>query len=159
MQKRQKMQTTVIELPVTQDKGPEELCPEEPASPRPPATVLLKNIDQRYALHLLMYFAHWINQHGLPRISETHVQWIFFLLALVDDDIPADSMNMLRNLVRAHISLLKSLLEEETKRESGEEEEGSLTKTSCWIITTTIISVWRQRDLWNDAQDMLNSIN
>lgn len=107
-----------------------------------------------------MYFAHWINQHlqdALPRLTETHAQWMFVLLALVDEHVSADSMNMLRNLVRASIALLKVLLQEEA-RQQAPDSNNLLSSKSCWLIITTVVDIWGQHDLWVDAQDMLRSI-
>ncbi|KAF8917825.1 survival motor neuron interacting protein 1-domain-containing protein [Mucidula mucida] len=124
--------------------------------PRPLTPVLLQHIDQRMSLHLLMYFTHWINLHlnhknpPFPRLADVHAQWIFFLLTRIDDYISADDTSLLRNLVRACLSLVKVMLRDETAV-----EEGSIALESCWIIVTTIIGVWGQQDLWMDAESML----
>lgn len=108
------------------------------------------------SLHLLMYFTHWINLHlnhknpPFPRLADVHAQWIFFLLTRIDDYISADDTSLLRNLVRACLSLVKVLLRDETAV-----EEGSIAPESCWIIVTTIIGIWGQQDLWMDAESML----
>ncbi|KAJ7590883.1 survival motor neuron interacting protein 1-domain-containing protein [Mycena floridula] len=145
---------------------PGDSQPTEPScKPRPPTPMLLKHVDQRMSLHLLMYFTHWINQHlnnGHPRISEVHAQWMFVLLTQVENHISADSMNLLRNLARACIALLKVILREEAsgnEQPTFELDRGiRLTSASCWIIISTVVGIWGQRDLWADARDMLLSI-
>ena len=110
------------------------------------------------ALHILMYFAYWLNLHldqdekPFPRLADAHAQWIFFLLTRVDDYVSADDMAMLRSLVRGCLGLLKVM-----HREEGREDE-SIMEESCWIIISTIIGVWGQQDLWMDAEEMLRSL-
>ncbi|KAG6903457.1 hypothetical protein C0995_005480 [Termitomyces sp. Mi166 len=116
--------------------------------PREPLPSLLRHIDERMALHLLMYFAHWINvhlqqPHASSRPLETHARWIFALLTKVDDYISADDMNLLRILARACIALLKEL-----HQMHPYEEPKSLDKNAGYM----------SRDLWIDAEDMLKSL-
>lgn len=124
------------------------------------------------ALHLLMYFTHWINLHlrepNSPtyRPTNTHARWIFSLLLRIDDQISADDMNLLRNLARACLALLKVTILERTKgipskpeplteRDSRAQLMG---EQACWIILSAIVGIWGQRDLWMDAEDILASI-
>lgn len=132
-----------------------------------------------------MYFTYWINQHlvedrqpPFPRLTQAHFQWIFALLARVGEYISADDMNLLRNLTRACIALLKVMICERTSNEAhsgdkmikkelekqednGEEYEGSYSdeQGSSWMIISIVIGIWGQRDLWMDAEDMLNSLS
>ncbi|GLB33990.1 putative survival motor neuron (SMN) interacting protein 1 (SIP1) [Lyophyllum shimeji] len=137
--------------------------------PREPMPSLLRRIDERMALHLLMYFTHWINLHlqrpdPSSRPIEAHARWIFALLSKVEDHISADDMNLLRNLARACIALLKELLQTGTPHPESEEstftdsDGGYMSVRSCWIIVSTVAGVWAQRDLWMDAEDMLKSL-
>lgn len=127
--------------------------------PRPPTPALLREMDERMALHLLMYLTHWMNRHlndaDLPRMSEVHAQWMFSLLARVGDHIGADDMSLLRAVARACIALLKALIRE--RSEDRVTEDGSMNETSCWIIISTVAGVWAQKDLWMDVEDMLKS--
>jgi Survival motor neuron (SMN) interacting protein 1 (SIP1) len=120
-----------------------------------------------------MYFAHWINVHlAQPdvlssRMTDSHAQWIFVLLSRIEDHILADDMSLLRNLARASIALLKQSIRkrnlgdkaEETSTVGGEDvvesKDHYMSERSCWIIITTIASVWGQRDLWMDVDAML----
>jgi hypothetical protein len=124
------------------------------------------------ALHLLMYFAHWINLHldqptASSRPVESHARWIFVLLSRVEDHISADDMSLLRNLARACLALLKASITARTLPSKLEEPAtlgpegnpgGFMGERSCWIILSTIVGVWAQRDLWIDAEDMLKAI-
>ncbi|KDR83932.1 hypothetical protein GALMADRAFT_54455 [Galerina marginata CBS 339.88] len=145
---------------------PSSALTEEVLVPREPTTALLKSIDERVALHLLMYFTHWINTYVKPLGSsahlplECHARWIFFLLSRVDEYVAADDMNLLRNLARACISLLK-LIKQQQKSSPWNSEITSprkMEQSSCWIIITTIAGVWKQRDLWMDAEDILRQL-
>ncbi|KAJ7180303.1 hypothetical protein C8R43DRAFT_972551 [Mycena crocata] len=120
--------------------------------PREPTPSLLGLIDQRMALHLLMYFTYWTNLHLQPeklfRVTQTHTRWIFALLSRVDDYISADDMHLLRNLARAYLAFLKDLTGPQTERAS----EDDINAGSCWLIITTVVGIWGQRDLWMDAE-------
>lgn len=117
-----------------------------------------------------MYFTHWIKLHvqenSLPRLSETHAQWMFVLLAQVEDHISADSMSLLRSLVRACLTLLKVIIKEQADTvvtAPGPDMKSPdgvvlISQTSCWMVISAIVEIWGQRDLWMDAEDMLRSI-
>ncbi|RDB22542.1 hypothetical protein Hypma_009989 [Hypsizygus marmoreus] len=140
--------------------------------PREPLPSLLRHIDQRMALHLLMYFAYWINvylQHPDPASQplETHARWIFALLTKVEDQISADDMSLLRNLARACLAFLKKQIQTQPPFVKAEEpdtpcqqdkDKNSMSVRSCWIVFSTIAGVWAQHDLWMDAEDMLNAL-
>ncbi|KAG6915663.1 hypothetical protein DXG01_010533 [Tephrocybe rancida] len=134
--------------------------------PREPLPNLLGYLDERTALHLLMYFTHWINSHlqqpdSFSRPIETHARWIFALLSKVDEHISADDMNLLRTLARACIALLKELMSTKSHEElpnPDKKNAGYMSVRACWIIVATIANVWAQRDLWMDAEDMLKSL-
>ncbi|KAJ6628856.1 hypothetical protein B0H10DRAFT_1989530 [Mycena sp. CBHHK59/15] len=125
-------------------------------TPREPTPTLLRLIDQRMALHLLMYFTHWTNLHMQAdkpcRVTQTHARWIFVLLSRVDEYISADDMHLLRNLARAYLALLKELTGNKTEREALVDD---INPRCCWLIISTVVGIWGQRDLWMDAEDML----
>ncbi|KAJ7094580.1 hypothetical protein B0H15DRAFT_946980 [Mycena belliarum] len=126
-------------------------------APREPTPSLLKLIDQRMALHLLMYFTHWTNLHLQPekvyRVTQTHARWIFFLLSRVDDYISADEMHLLRNLTRAFLALLGDLTR--PKAEAARAVPDDINPASCWLIISAVVGIWGQRDLWMDAEDTI----
>ncbi|KAH9938355.1 uncharacterized protein B0H18DRAFT_11966 [Fomitopsis serialis] len=121
------------------------------------------------ALHLLMYFTHWIILHlergSAPSphvLTDTHSRWIFALLSRVRDDVSADEMSTLRSLARACMSLI-----EERKRATSNVASSSqgkavglfpMNESGCWMIITLVIGIWGQRDLWQDAEAMLRRL-
>ncbi|TFK28899.1 hypothetical protein FA15DRAFT_664999 [Coprinopsis marcescibilis] len=140
--------------------------PTGPPRPREPSTTLLKLIDEPTALHLLMYFTHWMNTHVqnpeadiFPQ-REHHARWIFALLSRVDDYVSPDDMNLLRNVARACLALLKLLIEQRIMPRIGSSRsatiEDRMTERSCWILIAIIVHVWKQRDLWMDAESILS---
>ncbi|KAF9006554.1 hypothetical protein BDQ17DRAFT_1351946 [Cyathus striatus] len=142
----------------------------EPLVPREPSTVLLRQIDERMALHLLMYFTHWMNLHLQNPdplnylLTEVHARWIFALLSRIDDHISADDMNLLRNLTRACLAWLKSSIQERTMAVQGgplgsaPSIKRGMGGHACWLIISIIVSIWKQRDLWMDAEQILRSV-
>ncbi|KAF7355490.1 hypothetical protein MSAN_01465900 [Mycena sanguinolenta] len=138
--------------------APPESCAATPVyTPREPTPSLLRLIDQRMALHLLMYFTYWTNLHMQPerrfRVTQTHARWIFALLSRVDDYITADETNLLRNLARAYLALLKALIHSAPERVSAED----MNPACCWLIISTVVGIWGQRDLWMDAEEIVRS--
>jgi len=132
--------------------------PEQLLEPREPTTELLRKIDEGVALHLLMYFTYWINVYlespeesnrYLP--TESHARWMFCLLSRVDDYISADDMNLLRNLARACLSLIKQIKRNATQSSPSRK----ICEPSCWIVVTLVADIWKQRDLWMDAEGVL----
>lgn len=120
-----------------------------------------------------MYFTHWINLHleqpgdSSTRITETHARWIFTLLSRIEDFISADDMSLLRNLARASLAFLKQSMQQSkhTNDEYAQNAQNNaafeveiMSNKSCWIILTTVADIWGQRDLWMDAEEMLNTI-
>ncbi|KAF7352617.1 hypothetical protein MVEN_01227300 [Mycena venus] len=119
--------------------APTEQSSAEPVyTPREPTPSLLKLIDQRMALHLLMYFTYWTNLHMQPekrcRVTQTHARWIFVLLSRVDDYISADDTHLLRNLARAYLALLKDSIHSGTEGVSAED----INPGCCWLIISTV---------------------
>ncbi|KAH9482756.1 hypothetical protein JR316_0004856 [Psilocybe cubensis] len=142
---------------------PTSLLPEDKLTPREPTSILLKMIDERVALHLLMYFTHWINlylkepepQQHLP--TECHARWIFVLLSRIDDFISSDDLHLLRNLARACLALLGHIKKQQ-QTSSCKPPSKRMGENACWIIITTIAGVWKQRDLWMDAESILKKL-
>ena len=76
-------------------------------------------------------------------------------------------MNLLRNFVRACVSLLSALIQKRVS--SGEPEEyeklcfaetsATISEQSCWMTISIAIGVWAQWDLWDDVQTTLRGIS
>ncbi|KAK7695766.1 hypothetical protein QCA50_000403 [Cerrena zonata] len=131
---------------------------------REPTPSLLRGIDHRYSLHLLMYFTHWINlrlEQPHPRVSnitETHARWMFSLLSRVEDYVSADEMSLLRSLARACMALLKERLQHRLAEDPSDLDDRIISESSCWMIIIAVIGLWAQRDLWMDVESMLSEI-
>ncbi|KAJ7904716.1 hypothetical protein B0H14DRAFT_3851096 [Mycena olivaceomarginata] len=124
---------------------------------REPTPSLLRLIDQRTALHLLMYFhalgpTSTCSRRNADRVTQTHARWIFVLLSRVDDYISADDMHLLRNLARAYLALLKDLIHSKMERVAED-----INAASCWLIISTVVGIWGQRDLWMEAEEIMKS--
>ncbi|KAG6336542.1 hypothetical protein ID866_2564 [Astraeus odoratus] len=119
----------------------------------------LREIDPGTAIHLLMYFTHWINIHLQNRcdpsttINNTHARWMFSLLTKVEEMVSADEMSLLRNLARACLEIVKTRRRADMK---WVEVADSISDASCWMIFTAVASVWGQKDLWMDAEAALS---
>ena len=107
-----------------------------------------------------MYFTHWIQLYlKAPELdnhvpTESHARWIFALLSRIDEQIPADDMNLLRNLARACLGLLK-VIKQRQKTVDRDHNSARMGETSCWFIVTIVADIWKQRDLWMDAETLL----
>ena len=62
-------------------------------------------------------------------------------------------MNLLRNLARACLALLKQI------KQMGNPpiftSSRKIHESSCWIVIALVADNWKQRDLWTDAEDTL----
>ncbi|EJU06568.1 hypothetical protein DACRYDRAFT_103514 [Dacryopinax primogenitus] len=142
----------------------------------PPVTALLRSLDQKSVLHLLMYFAHWLNTSLRPpsssippypttpfepALSPVFGQWIFALLGHLDDRLMSGEVHTLRTLARACKELLVRSWEigEEVALATGEKkdvrEERQRERDACWIIIAAVAGVWGQTDIWDDAKDAM----
>ncbi|KAJ3554405.1 hypothetical protein NM688_g3130 [Phlebia brevispora] len=114
-----------------------------------PTPTLMRNIDHRYALHLLMYFAHWISlylERPVPKtctISETHARWMFVLLSRVDEYITADEQSTLRSLARGCMGLIKERMQRSVSDVEGsspsDEPDTVIGMSSCWMVIAAVI--------------------
>ena len=142
---------------------------------KPPSPLAVGGLEltlfrpQKTAFHLLKYFIHWIEADPeRARLTETHARWMFTLLTRIGDFVSSDDMNLLRNFVRACISLLGTLMQRRVSSDGREEYEKlcftqtgatSISEQSCWMITSIAIGVWAQRDLWDDVETTLRGIS
>lgn len=107
-----------------------------------------------------------------PRLNQTHARWIFALLSRVDEQLASDEMNTLRTLARACLSLIKDLNKDsvspgQTSNETpvvskpatwvGDPSEAPIDEKACWIVVAIVSDFWGQKDIWMDAEAMLNT--
>lgn len=106
------------------------------------------------------------------RLTQTHARWIFALLARVDEHLTSDEMSNLRSLARACLNLVKDLNKNQTSDDrplveqafatsslrtwDGDLADAPMDERSCWIVVTAVTEFWGQRDLWMDADNLLN---
>ncbi|KAI0308653.1 hypothetical protein OF83DRAFT_1288892, partial [Amylostereum chailletii] len=93
---------------------------DRPWEPREPTPSIMRFIDHRTSVHILMYFTHWFGVHrdalrttgDVPASSEkhtpldSHFRWIFAFLSRVDTFCTADEISGLRALVRVCLALI-----------------------------------------------------
>ena len=92
---------------------------------------------------------------------------MFSLLTRIGDFVSSDDMNLLRNFVRACISLLGTLVQKRVSSGGPEEYEKlcfaetgtAVSEQSCWIIISIAIGVWSQWDLLDDVEVTLCGIS
>lgn len=93
---------------------------------------------------------------------------MFSLLTRISDFVSSDDMNLLRNFVRACITLLGVLVQKRVSSGGPEEYEklclaetgtSSISEQSCWMVISIAIGVWSQRDLWDDVETTLRGIS
>lgn len=112
---------------------------------------------QRMAMHLLMYFTHWIHMYLRNRsdpsmaITISHARWMFALLTKVDSMVSANEMSLLRNLARACLEIIKTCQDSDMNISCAETVE-RMSDASCWMIIAAVADYWGQKDIWDDAK-------
>lgn len=88
-----------------------------------------------------------------PAIESFHSQWLFALLAHLDERLVGDDISVLRQLARSCIYRIAKSRNYRKNIDEGlidmENEQG------CWIIICVIVGVWGQYDLLDDARTAL----
>ncbi|KAJ1309022.1 hypothetical protein OPQ81_004703 [Rhizoctonia solani] len=149
----------------------DESEPEEEPSPRLPTPSTLKSLDDHGTIHLLMFMAHWMRrslEHAPPpkprpsHFPKHHQQWTFSLLAHLDTGLRSEEISHLRELARACIAVIREDLESDgptivdQDAVGGNGREGKYTHlTGTWMIVGAIASIWGQRDMWQNAEEVL----
>jgi len=109
--------------------------------------------------------------------TDIHMRWIFSLLTRVDLFCTADEVACLRSLARACLALISIVRRREvgsaqslhhdvgrTTETSGAEthvtnldsgDHKTLSESHMWLVFCAVTSTWRQRDLWDDADEAL----
>ncbi|KZT36718.1 hypothetical protein SISSUDRAFT_1049558, partial [Sistotremastrum suecicum HHB10207 ss-3] len=160
--------------PIKQEDIPAE---SETYKSREPSPLLLSHITGRGPVHLLRAFTYWL-RHRRPRSDEatmriyavelSHARWIFALLIKVDEHLTSDDISFLRELARACLEVIGDSYRElpSTSQSDEQDEEGELTETSArkpdfretgpwWSVVAAVASIWGQKDLWMDAEEII----
>lgn len=107
-----------------------------------------------------MFFSHWIATRlespptphtSIPALSVHHSRWLFALLAHLDDRLASEEIGTLRVLARACVTLVRRALEFRPTLTEGQVDGTA----GCWMVFAAVTSVWVQKDLWQDAEDIL----
>ncbi|KZT60712.1 hypothetical protein CALCODRAFT_480386 [Calocera cornea HHB12733] len=163
----ERMESPVLSL----SAGTQESCTS-------PTTALLRSLDQKGLLHLLMYFGHWLNtalhpptphpppyptSPFEPALPPMFSQWLFALLGHLDDRLMSGEIHTLRTLARACREVLVKSWEvgEEVALAIGESPEERAVRErereACWLVIAAVAGVWGQSDLWEDARDAVRA--
>ena len=102
---------------------------------------------------------------------------MFALLSRVDEQLTSDELSTLRGLARACIAYIKDLnknnstsvevsvdqgVEQGLRKEMtgvrwvGDLADAPLDEKACWMVVAIISDFWGQKDLWMDAENVLN---
>jgi len=128
--------------------------------PQNPTLAVIQSLDQKTTRHVVMFFSHWITTRldsppthhtGIPALNELHSRWLFALLAHLDDRLASEEIGTLRVLARACVTLVRRALEFRPKLVDGQTDGTA----GCWMVFAAVTSVWVQKDLWQDAEDIL----
>lgn len=114
---------------------------------------------------LLQNFTIWLNEDWFrspqgdlnpserPAIEAFHSQWLFALLAHLDERLVGDDVSILRQLAR---SCLHRIVRSRVNRLPSETVLIDMqTERGCWMIICVIAGVWGQYDLLEDACTLL----
>ena len=92
-------------------------------------------------------------------LTDVHARWIFALLSRVHDYLMADDVSLLRNLARACLALIEKTLQfRALGRDSAGIPQGRIPTmggSACWIIVAAVAGHWGQRDIWLEAETLL----
>ncbi|PWN33716.1 uncharacterized protein FA14DRAFT_190843 [Meira miltonrushii] len=131
---------------------------------RVPKDSLLRSFHTEHIMVLLQSFTIWLDENWYkpkeepgkavqPAIYSFHSQWLFALLAHLDERLVGDDISILRQLARSCICRIAHSRSQRKTKDEGlidmENEQG------CWIIICVIAGVWGQYDLLDDARTAL----
>jgi len=126
----------------------------------------LQTLEAKQALQLIRSFTYWLS-HQPPidenerspteryfPVSNSHARWVFGLLSILETHLTSDEIHMLRELARSIITLINNRLKQSIQ--SSRSTETLLAELAPWWMNVAIVvTIWGQRDLWNDAEDMV----
>ncbi|KAL4400326.1 SMN complex protein [Malassezia pachydermatis] len=145
-------------------KGPEDLFASWDYVFSTPTMAMLGTLDSTEALTLTKYFRKWI-QHPhfteyrmqVHSMHEVHAQWLFALLARIDQHLISDDIATLRVLARA---CMKNIVRTRTASHMHvPASDGALSAESgAWMILVLLAGVWGQWDLWDETQARLQCV-
>ena len=128
---------------------------------RRPSLQVLMQLDTNDTIALTKLFRKWMQHaqfayaHGSPAaIHPVHAQWLFSLLACLDQRLDSDDISTLRVLARACIKCIVRT-REQVAPTSTNDADFLECESGAWMIIAIIAGIWGQRDLWIEAHDRL----
>ena len=83
-----------------------------------------------------------------------HAQWLFSLLACLDQRLDSDDISTLRVLARACIKCIVRTREQVAPMSTSDADFLEC-ESGAWMIIAIIAGIWGQLDLWIEAHDRL----
>lgn len=128
---------------------------------RRPSLQVLMQLDTNDIIALTKLFRKWMQHaqfayvHGSPAaIHPVHAQWLFSLLACLDQRLDSDDISTLRVLARACIKCIVRT-REQVAPTSTNDADFLECESGAWMIIAIIAGIWGQLDLWIEAHDRL----
>ncbi|WFD36747.1 hypothetical protein MCUN1_003634 [Malassezia cuniculi] len=119
-----------------------------------PTMSIIQPMTTDDVLFVLNLFRRWLT-HPVARSSESAVhpaytRWILSLLARLDSRLCGEEIATLRSLVRRIVACVRNA------RNEAHNDQYSPTEASAWMVVASVIGVWGQWDLWDEARTYLN---
>lgn len=105
---------------------------------------------QNQILLLLEFFGETIiekAEEDATTFDAFSAQWLFALLAYLDERLVGDDISRLRTVARACLFALR-------KHRSLPVEHNIESELGYWMIVCIVAGVWAQHDLWDDAANV-----
>lgn len=103
---------------------------------REPQAALLNSLSDQAIMLLIQHMMDWIRDEGFTAL---YARWIFGMLLFLTPDVDGDDVSTLRELCRACLRTSASTTDAESQ-------------FSVWMVVSAVSDVWRQSDLWDEAQ-------
>ena len=133
---------------------------------KPPSIQMIATLDTEDILRLIYLIRKWMQQpiftqtikdaDQISAIYPLHSQWLFALLARLDQRLSGDEIAYLRTLARTCISLIVQFRSDRARNAFIPEESSIVHESGAWIIISIVVGVWGQQDLWTEAEQRLS---
>ncbi|WFD00327.1 hypothetical protein MYAM1_003075 [Malassezia yamatoensis] len=133
---------------------------------QPPSLTMIAALDTEDILRLIYLIRKWMQQpiftqttkdaDQIGAIYPLHSQWLFALLARLDQRLSGDEIAYLRALARTCISLIVQFRSDCARNATIPEESSLVHESGAWIIISIVAGVWGQQDLWTEAEQRLS---
>ncbi len=76
-------------------------------------------------------------------------RWIWCILVVVELHLSGEEVHILRELARACLDIISTSIKDGAP--SGDQGP-------WWMIFTSVVDIWGQKDLWHDAERIIRSL-